>query len=196
VVDTLCLLKEGIKILHMNLIIDLINKKFAENKLSFKLKPILFGGLAMEYYGLRKAGKDTDFIISDEDYQLYAEKYPNNRFDIWGDMGIFIWGNKGDNGVFIEPYIELYRSNVLLDYNFYLDGALEEECLYIVSLEKLLITRVFAIETQKYKEDLILIENYIKNKYKNKRYSEEAEMHEKSYKNNEWGIVINGKYSD
>ena len=180
----------------MNSVIELVNNKFSVNQLSFKMKPILFGGLAMEYYGLREAGKDTDLIISDEDYQIFAEKYPNCGFDIWGDRGIFIWGNKGDNGVFKEPYIELYRSNMHLDYNFYLDGAVEEERLYIISMEKLLLTRVFAIETQKYKEDLKLIEKYILNKHQNKRYSEEAETHQNSYKKNEWGIVFNGKYND
>ena len=30
-------------------------------------KPLIVGGLAMEYYGLRKHGDDVDFIITDRD---------------------------------------------------------------------------------------------------------------------------------
>ena len=35
---------------------------------NFKKKQLLVGGKAMEFYGLRKAGEDIDFIVSKEDY--------------------------------------------------------------------------------------------------------------------------------
>lgn len=42
------------------------------------------GGLAMEYYGLRKCGNDIDFIISNQDYQILSLKYPDYKVDYWG----------------------------------------------------------------------------------------------------------------
>ncbi len=37
-----------------------------------------------------KAGSDIDFIITDEDYQKLAVKYPNQRKDLYGDLGLVI----------------------------------------------------------------------------------------------------------
>lgn len=39
--------------------IDLSNLDF-----SFQARPLLIGGKAMEYYGLRQAGSDIDFVIT------------------------------------------------------------------------------------------------------------------------------------
>ena len=33
----------------------------------FQNKPLLIGGKAMEYYGLRRAGADIDLVISESD---------------------------------------------------------------------------------------------------------------------------------
>ena len=41
-------------------------------------KPVIVGGLAMEYYGLRKHGDDVDFIVTDRDYQRLKVQFPNN----------------------------------------------------------------------------------------------------------------------
>jgi hypothetical protein len=39
---------------------------------SFTKKPLLVGGKAMEYYGLRQSGADVDFIAVKEDvFNLY-----------------------------------------------------------------------------------------------------------------------------
>jgi len=40
----------------------------------FKKKPLLVGGKAMEYYGLRKAGEDIDFIVTKKDYNKLAKQ--------------------------------------------------------------------------------------------------------------------------
>ena len=47
------------------------------NKLDvyFEDKPIVIGGMAMEYYGLRKHGNDIDFIVSNRDSLKSGEKY-------------------------------------------------------------------------------------------------------------------------
>ena len=33
----------------------------------------------MEYYDIRKSGKDLDLVITDKDYQNLAERYPEKR---------------------------------------------------------------------------------------------------------------------
>ena len=74
----------------MENILELFKEELDKKSLSFNKKPILIGGMAKEYYGIRKTGLDIDLIICDFDYTLLAEKYPDNRKDIWGDMGIVL----------------------------------------------------------------------------------------------------------
>ena len=40
----------------------------------FREKPLLIGGKAMEYYGLRKAGDDIDLVISVADHTRLAKQ--------------------------------------------------------------------------------------------------------------------------
>ena len=55
---------------------------------NFVNKPLLIGGKAMEYYGLRRAGLDIDLVIHNDDHKILKEKYPNNIKDLYGDIGI------------------------------------------------------------------------------------------------------------
>jgi hypothetical protein len=125
---------------------------------------------------------DIDLVICNEDYQIFAEKYPDNRKDIRGDMGVVI-----------EPF-EIWRSIMLLDYDFYLKDAIDEEIVYVVSLEKLTLMCIFLMEVPKHREYLELIANYYTNRFRNKKYSEESERHIKSYKSSGGGIIFGGKY--
>jgi len=74
----------------MSAVIALLSKQLEEKKLRFSQKPILIGGMAMAYYGLRKSGADIDLVISDNDYRTLACAYPENRKDIWGDLGVVL----------------------------------------------------------------------------------------------------------
>jgi len=169
----------------MENVIETLKRVFDTKKsLNFSKKPILIGGMAKEYYGIRKTGMDIDLIICEEDYQILAKKYPNNRKDIWGDMGVVI-----------ESF-EIWKCIMLLDYDFYIKDAIEEDIVYIVSLEKLMLMCIFGMEVPKYQDDLKLIGNYYRNKFQNKKYLEEAETHISSYKNNDGGIIFGGKYND
>ena len=140
----------------MHTIIKLLESEMQSIELSFAKKPILIDGMAMEYYGIRKSGSDIDFVVSDEDYQAFASMMPDKRKDIYGDLGIVI-------GAF-----EIWRSIALLDYNFYLKDAVEERNVFVISLDRLLLTRVNAME---------------------------AETHIPSYQKNH-GIVFDGQYKD
>ena len=103
---------------------DVINRVEAyldQCNLSFTKKPVLIGGMAMEYYGMRKSGADIDLVICDDDYQLLAGKYPDKRKDLWGDLGVVI------------DIFEIWRSIALLDYAFFSKDAIDEGHVYVVS---------------------------------------------------------------
>lgn len=164
-------------------VINRVTEMLTSSKLTFIEKPILIGGMAMEYYEMRKAGADIDLIITDNDYQTLARKYPDQRKDLYGDLGMVI-------GKF-----EIWRSIAHLDYNFFKKDVIEKENILIVSIDRLLWTRVCAMEVEKYRNDLKLLKEYYYKNYTNQKYHQEALAHEKSYlKMN--GAVFGGKYDD
>ena len=165
----------------MSEVIDFLRKQLEIHNLHFLKKPILIGGMAMEYYGMRKSGEDIDLIICNDDYLNLARKYPDNRKDIFGDLGVVIW-----------PF-EIWRSIAHLDYDFYKANAIEHDVVSVVSIDRLLLMRVCAIDVQKYKDDLILIKEYYYSHFTNKEFHKEAEAHFLSYKKNN-GTVFGGKY--
>lgn len=148
----------------MNQVIIEVNESLNESSLSFIKKPIIIGGMAMEYYGMRKAGRDIDLIISQDDYQVLSEKYPDNKKDIYGDLGFII--NK----------FEIWRSIALIDYDFFLKDAIDEGTVLIVSIDRLLWMRVCAMEVEKYKKDLDLMKEYYYGHFRNQCYLQEYRL--------------------
>lgn len=153
---------------------------------AFSAKPLVVGGLAMEYYGIRSRGKDIDLIIAGEDYDTLAKKFPDARKDKWGDLFI----SRG-------PY-ELLRSIFRLDYSFFSEGAVEYEQCKVISAEKLLFMKVLAFDNQpeeaKHAEDYRLMLDYFLKKYQNNRYAAFAEKHIDEYLSAPDGIISNGEY--
>lgn len=122
---------------------------------TFQKKPILVGGKAMEYYGIRTAGEDIDFIAHEKDVVELIKLYPNRVKDLWGDLGV------------CPHEFEIWRSIVFFDYNYFLEGAVEQDNYYIVSLEKLLFMKALGIKKEKYLEDLkLIVADIIKEKSK------------------------------
>lgn len=123
------------------------------NKLkhTFHSKPLLVGGLAMEYYGLRKAGADIDFIITTGDYEALANLYPEHKKDLFGDLGVAV------------HEFELWKCILLFEYDFLSQGAIEEDEVKVISLEKLLFMKALAISEAKYEQDVRLIVKKIHN---------------------------------
>jgi hypothetical protein len=167
----------------MNEVITRFQESLYESKLNFSVKPILIGGMAMEYYGMRKSGADIDLIITDDDYKNLACKYPEQKKDLYGDLGVVI-----DN-------FEIWRSIAHLDYDFFKKEAIEEENVLILSIDRLLWTRVCAMEVEKYRNDLMLMKEYYFKNYTNNKFHEEATSHENSYKITN-GAIFGGKYQD
>jgi len=112
---------------------------------NFKNKPLLIGGKAMEYYGLRKAGLDIDLVIHNDDHKILKTIYPNNIKDLCGDIGICEFG------------FEIWNQICTFDYNYLKENAIEKRECIIISLEKLLFLKALAMEIPKYHKDLELI---------------------------------------
>jgi hypothetical protein len=111
----------------------------------FTSKPLLIGGEAMEYYGLRKAGADIDFVITEADYERLARKYPDDLREIGGDLGVCVFE------------FEIWKSICLFDYQFLSVGAIEKEGYLIISLDRLLFLKALGMKELKYHRDLELI---------------------------------------
>ena len=119
---------------------------------SFLHKPLLIGGKAMEYYGLRKAGLDIDLVIHNEDHNILKNKFPNNIKDLYGDIGI------------CEYEFEIWNQICTFDYEYLKLNAVEENEYKIISLEKLLFLKALAMEIPKYHKDLEMVVKMILNK--------------------------------
>lgn len=137
----------------------------------------------MEYYGMRKAGADVDMIITDEDYQRLAKQYPDKRKDLYGDLGLTI------------DQFEIWRSIAHLDYDFYSKEAIDEGKVLMISIDRLLWSRVCAMDVEKYHNDLKLMREYYYKHYTNQEFHAEAALHEASYQKMN-GAVFGGNYKD
>lgn len=124
---------------------------FKKLQYTFQTKPLLVGGKAKEYYEVRKAGEDIDFIVTKNDYDNLAKIYPNNTEDLFGDFGVKIHG------------FELWTSICLFDYDYLSKDSIENEEYKIISLEKLLLLTALGMKEEKYKKDLDLIVKKILN---------------------------------
>ena len=126
---------------------------------TFLDKPILLGGGAMQYYGIRTCGYDLDWMISQRDKErLLKEGYPLNLF-----------GGKTEKDVdatfsnILELHLDLVITLNQYDYNFFLENAKEyqsEKNLLIISIEDLLLIKLFAQSYSnfpKHKKDVELL---------------------------------------
>ncbi|MEK7504606.1 MAG: hypothetical protein AAB550_03840 [Patescibacteria group bacterium] len=117
------------------------------NKLDYKFltKPLLVGGMAMEFYNLRKSGEDIDLIVTTEDYLGLAKRYPNYKRDLGSDLGVTIYD------------FEIWKCIRGFHYEFLSQGAIENEEVRIIHLNKLLFMKTLAIAIEKYEKDVRLI---------------------------------------
>jgi hypothetical protein len=119
---------------------------------SFRKKPLLVGGKAMEYYGLRQAGADIDLIAGKEDVYDLIKMFPERVKDLWGDLGVC-------------PFeFEIWKSICLFTYDDLCENAIDEGGFLVISLEKLLMLKVLAMKIDKYFRDTQLIVQEMLNK--------------------------------
>lgn len=117
------------------------------NKLDFcfETKPLLIGGKAMEYYQIREAGSDIDFVITEDDYERLSYKYPYDIKEIWGDFGV------------CKDGYEIWKSICLFEYDFLSEDAIETDDFLIISFEKLMFLKVLMMSQPKCLQDLELM---------------------------------------
>jgi hypothetical protein len=154
------------------------------NKLgiTFEEKPIIVGGMAMEYYGLRKRGDDIDFIVVNCDYLKLEKLYRDCRKDIWGDFGVKV-----------QEY-ELFRSMWRFDYSYYNANSIECEQYKIVSIDMLFRMKVFAMNAgEKHVKDVELIKKYYMQQ-QNAEWNDYMNENIERYLKVENGLIINGDY--
>lgn len=120
----------------------MISIDFKELNYNFIHKPLLIGGMAMEYYKLRKSGNDIDLVIHPDDHKILVNKYPNNIKNLYGDIGVCEYG------------FEIWNQICTFDYEYLNAGAIEEKEYLVISLEKLLFLKALAMEIPKYHKDL------------------------------------------
>jgi hypothetical protein len=147
-------------------------------------KPVIVGGLAMEYYGLRKHGDDIDFIVTDRDYQRLKVKFPDHRKDVWGDFGFLVHG------------FELFRSIFKFDHAHYSAGAIELTNYRMVNIDMLFRMKVFALGVaEKHNRDVDLLKDYYK-RFQNQKYQDYLDRHVDRYVFSETGIFVGIHYDD
>lgn len=122
---------------------------FSPLNFTFSKKPLLVGGKAMEYYGLRKAGADIDIIIVKEDLARLIKLYPTSLKDLWGDFGVAVHS------------FEIWKTIDYFGYDYLSENSIEEENFRVISLEKLLMQKALAMKKPKYHADLEMIVNKI-----------------------------------
>jgi len=124
---------------------------------TFQDKPLLVGGKAMEYYGLRKAGADIDFIISTRDHENLKLQYPDHIKDLYGDIGV------------CEFDFEIWNTICRFGYEDLKVGAIEEPDMLIISMEKLMFLKTMGIRKEKYYNDVLLLaDEILKRQYSKK----------------------------
>lgn len=126
---------------------------------TFTDNPILLGGGAMEYYGLRKTGHDLDIMISQRDKrELLKRGYTPNLFGGKTDKEVdSTFSNFAGTGVDLVVTLNQYG------YSFFRESSIicgDHKSIQVMSLEHLLLAKVFAGEYSgepKHKNDIKLL---------------------------------------
>lgn len=129
---------------------------------TFKKKPLLVGGMAMEYYNLRKSGEDIDLIVDESDIVELVKIYPNRVKDIWGDLGV------------CPMNFEIWRTIKLQNYDDLKVGSIDIGEVLVISKEKLLIMKALAMkDKEKYLNDTkLIVEDILNEQFK--KYDNES----------------------
>ena len=126
------------------------------SKLNYKFKdaPILIGGGAMEYYGMRATGHDFDFIISREDAIVLKQSYELNHF---GGSAAADGFSEDMDSTFTQIggfEIDLAVTMFQYGYEYFVKNAIPIEEYLVVSREDLLLMKCLAASNPGGWEDL------------------------------------------
>lgn len=160
-----------------------IDAHLKELGVPFATKPLVFGGAAMEYYGLRKRGHDIDFIVSFEDYDTALRLYPGGKKDLWGDWGV------------VAGEFELFRTVWKLDLGYLSEGALEFPQYRVIGLDRLLLMKALAMSSdEKNKADFGLVLKHILGLHQRQDAVAFMNAHVQNYLDSPDGFVYDDRY--
>ena len=129
-----------------------INNYLKKVKYKFKHPPLVVGGYALQYYGIRKAGHDLDVMVSSTDWKELKKIYPKN---------INLFGGKTEKDVdatinLKEINVDLIKTLVMNNYKDMSKNSIKLENFKIISLKNLIYLKSFPI---------VLIDNNSKNRH-------------------------------
>lgn len=103
----------------------------------FTRPPLVLGGLALEYYGIRETSHDYDYMVSAEDWLCLKRLHPDK---------INLFGGKTEKD--IDATINLEKEKVDListlyqhDYDHLSKNAIVEDGYIVISIDNLLFTK-------------------------------------------------------
>ncbi len=136
----------------------------SSKKIKFKHKPILVGGKALEWYGIRNSGDDIDYVVHKTDYDQLC-KIEGARVNVFPDHtpGVQIVNGKHSTDYFLSLYH--------YDYDTLKKHATKNKNVLVCSVQNLLLVKSMTAfdnihhvnkQTQKkQRDDVILITNYL-----------------------------------
>ena len=99
---------------------------------------MVLGGLALEYYGIRKNGHDYDYMVSPEDWKILTKKYPEQ---------VNLFGGKTEKDIdatltnFNNTNVDLISTLFQYNYDFLKKDAIDEGKYLVISVENLLFVK-------------------------------------------------------
>ena len=129
----------------MDKILTKVRLDMAKLNYKFKKAPILIGGGAMEYYGMRETDHDFDFIISREDAKVLKQSYELNHFggECFGPDGFSVDMDSTFTQI-DELDIDLAVTMFQYGYEHFVKNAVPLEEYLVVSREDLLLMKCLA----------------------------------------------------
>ena len=146
-------------------IYELIMKGINLCNYKFKQKPLVVGGLALQFYGIRQAGHDFDYMVSFEDWEKLKLLYLDN-INLFGgktEKDVDATINLDKNNEHIDLISTLYQFN----YDYLQQSSIEYKDFRIISLPMLLMVKTLAAinnNHEKSKRDQKLIVDFIVSK--------------------------------
>ncbi len=134
----------------------------------FKKPPLVLGGLALEYYGIRKTKHDYDYMVSPTDWKILKKKHPDY---------LNLFGGKDEKEVdatltnINNKHVDLISTLFQYNYNFLSKNAIKENGYIVISLDKLLFTKtlgaVFNNHTKSKNDQKKIVKYMVKKQYPN-----------------------------
>jgi hypothetical protein len=123
---------------------ELIMRGIKSTNYLFINKPLVVGGLALEYYGIRNSGPDYDYMISSADWKQLKKLFPDKTNFLKGNTGTEIVATiniRKESDLHEMIDIDLISTLYQFSYDDLSKNAIEFEYFKIIDIEKLLLVK-------------------------------------------------------